>query len=231
MSNSPLISCICITNNRVAYLRRAIICFAYQNYPIKELVISYPNKDSQTASFLEEILKYNNLPLLILTRSNDESVGNARNIAISKCRGDYICIWDDDDWYHSSRLSFQLNSIFNTEPIFHGSVLTRLILFDENTQLAYMSFLHCWENTLLCKKEMIYQNQYAHLNLGEDSHIIKFLDNKKLLFHIETAPFLYVYIYHGSNTWNYEHFKYLTKKSSVIEDEISQQIKKIINLS
>lgn len=228
-ANYPLISCICVTNNRISFLKRAITCFAAQNYPNKELLISFPEGDHQTSSFLDDVLAYNDLSIFKIAREDKESVGNARNLAINKCHGDYICVWDDDDWYHASRLSYQFNSMQTTRVGYSASVLTRLLLFDQTTKKAYLSFSHCWENTLLCRKEIIFQNQYAHTNRGEDSHIIKFLDGKKFLHHIEDAPFLYIYIYHGENTWNYKHYQYLINKSELLEEDLSAEIYHLTN--
>lgn len=228
MSKShPLISCICITDSRPIFLKRAIACFEAQNYPNKELVISYPKNDQQSRSVVN-LLKDTELSVLKMEREQEESVGNARNIAIAKCNGDYICVWDDDDWYHESRLSFQFNSMQTIGFGYNASVLTRVLLFDNTTQKAYVSFSYCWENTLLCRKEIILQNQYAHQNKGEDTHIIKFLDGKRFLHHIADAPFLYVYIYHGENTWDYKHYEYLISKSELLEEELTAAIRLLL---
>lgn len=224
-----LISCICVTNNRPALLKRAISCFAEQNYPNKELVISYPKNDNQTKLLLDKLLKHSELNILRVERDEKESVGNARNQAIAKCRGDYVCVWDDDDWYHASRLSFQYHSMQTTGKGYNASVLRRLILFDSLTQKAYLSFSYCWENTLLCRKEIIYQNQYSNQNKGEDTHIVKFLDDKKFLYHIDDSPFLYVYIYHGENTWDYKHYMHLINQSTMLEEDITETVQYLIN--
>ena len=224
----PLISCICVTNNRVELLKKAVNCFAVQNYPNKELVISYPENDLKTKAFIDALISSAIIKTIRIERTDGESVGNARNFAVARCEGDYICVWDDDDWYHSSRLSYQFNSMALKGFGYSASVLTRLILFDATFGKAYLSFPHCWENTLLCRKEVLFQNQYSDANQGEDSHIIKFLDGKKFLYHIEEAPFLYVYIYHGKNTWNYEHYLYLINKSELLDEQLSKEIQKII---
>jgi len=223
--NHPLISCICVTNSRPTLLKRAIACFEAQNYPNKELIISHPKKDQQTKSVITEILGRSEILILQVERDADESVGNARNLAILKCHGDYVCVWDDDDWYHPSRLSFQFNSMKTTGVGYNASVLTKVLLFDNSTQKAYVSFSYCWENTLLCRKEIILQNQYAHQNKGEDTHIIKFLDGKRFLHHIADAPFLYVYVYHGQNTWDYQHYQYLIGRSKPTSDELNESIR------
>jgi glycosyltransferase involved in cell wall biosynthesis len=226
----PSISCICITNNRPLLLQRAISCFAAQNYINKELVISYPKNDDQTPMVINHVLQQIKLNILRVERNDDETVGNARNKAIAECSGDYICIWDDDDWYHGSRLSYQYNSMQTTGQAYQASILTKLLLYDSISGKAYLSFPYTWDGSLMCRKEIIFQNQYAHRDKGEDTHIIKFLDARKILHHIDTVPFLYVYIYHGGNTWNYAHFEYFINKSEVLDEETTNTIKGLINL-
>ncbi|MNY59204.1 hypothetical protein D3C86_1956220 [compost metagenome] len=75
------------------------------------------------------------------------------------------------------------------------------------------------------------QNQYGYSNKAEDTHVIKFLSSKKLLFQIEEAPFLYVYIYHGENTWNYKHFEYFTSKSEPLNEEIREKVIDLLGIS
>lgn len=225
----PLISCICITNRRPVLLEKAISYFISQNYPNKEMVISYPKRDKLSR---ELIKNYQNqeIQLISMEREEEESLGYARNQAIAKSNGDYVCTWDDDDWYHSSRLSFQFNSMQTKGSGYQASVLTRIILFDVISQQAYLSFPYTWDGTILCKKEVLMQNQYGYTNKAEDTHVIKFLSSKKMLFHIEDAPFLYVYIYHGKNTWDYKHFEYFTSKSEVLSEEIRKKLMELLTI-
>jgi len=227
----PLISCICITDNRPEFLQKTIIYFKNQNYPNKELVISYPQKDKSTPALIDKIRPKSEINILTIERDDKETLGNSRNQAIFKCHGDYICTWDDDDWYHASRLSFQFNSMHNIGRGYQASVLTRVILYDAIKEKSYLSFSYTWDCSLLCRKEIIFQNQYAHLDKGEDTHIIKFLDSRKLLHYVEEAPFLYIYIYHGKNTWNYAHFEYFLKQSEVLNEELTLTIKNLLNIS
>lgn len=226
----PLISCICITNQRPVLLEKAISCFISQNYPHKELVISYPLSDTLTKKIIENH-RNSDIQLITIEREEGDSLGYARNQAIAKSKGDYVCTWDDDDWYHPSRLSFQFNSMQIKGAGYQASVLTRIILFDVLSKQAYLSFPYTWDGTILCKKEVLMQNQYGYTNKAEDTHVIKFLSSKKLLFQIEEAPFLYVYIYHGENTWNYKHFEYFTSKSELLNEEIREKIIDLLGIS
>ena len=218
----PLISCICITNNRPALLRQAIACFESQNYINKELVISYPSNDDQTRQLVKQ---YININILIIEREPKETLGSARNHALYKCHGDYVCTWDDDDWHHSSRLSFQFNSLHSVGPGFQASVLERIFLYDYTTHLAYLSFPYHWDGTLLCRKEMLLQNQYGNINKAEDTHVIPFLHKRKMLAMIGESPFLYIYTYHGSNTWPYDHFEMFIKKSQLLNEEFTAKVR------
>ena len=198
-------------------LIQAIKCYEDQNYPNKELVVCFPKNDKATKEILVSHLHPDGKYIQI-ERPDDESLGNARNRAIMKCTGSYICMWDDDDWYHSSRLSFQFNSMQIVGERFQGSVLSRILLYDATKEEAYYSFSYTWDGTIMCRKELLLQNQYANRNAGEDTHVITFLSARKLLHKIEDAPFLYVYIYHGENTWGYDHFQHFLTKSHKLDN-------------
>lgn len=226
--STPLISCICITNNRPELLQKAINCFKSQNYINKELVVSYPKNDTSTKKVIaqeqNELLK-----ILAIEREPEVSLGEARNQAIKRSNGEYVCTWDDDDWYHPSRVSYQYNSIQNKGDGYQASILTRILLFDETKKEAYYSFNYTWEGTILCRKVMLLQNQYSLIDKGEDSHVIRFLSSKKQLLLLDQAPFLYIYIHHGKNTWNYERFKFFMSKSELLKGEEKEQIINYLN--
>jgi len=227
--NLPMISCICITNKRPTLLEKAIKCFNEQDYINKELVVSYPTDDEGTKTILKTILAEGKLNLLTIERSEKELLGNARNNAIHKCHGSYVCIWDDDDWHHPTRLSHQFNSLEIQGKKYQASILYRIFLYDHTTKLAYLSFPYHWDGTLFCRKEMLLHNQYADKNKGEDSQIVPFMEKKGMLAHIDESPFLYIYTYHGNNTWPYDHFMYFIGKSIILNDEYTNYVRDLIN--
>lgn len=224
---NPLVSCICITNNRPLLLRRAVSCFLEQDYPNCELVISYPDTDVETKSLIKELAIHKNLSLLAIERKNI-TLGQARNEAIRACNGSYVCIWDDDDWHHPNRISHQITDLLNPDNSYEASILKRIFFYDHTTDLAYLSFPYTWDGTLMCKKGMLLHNEYAHRNYGEDTHIVPFLEGRKLLLHIGESPFLYVYIYHGNNTWPYEHYQYFLKKSTLLNKNYTHKVQMLL---
>jgi len=226
---TPLITCICITNNRIAKLKKAIMCFKAQDYPNKELLVSYPKKDRLTKYIIQRMIAAKELRIIKLERDDELSLGDARNQAVAHSNGEYICTWDDDDWYHAGRLSYQFHYLKESGESFKAAILNQLILYDDTTQQAYLSFLYPWENTLLCRKDVFYSCEYSSRDRGEDSTIIDILDAQKQLLHIGGVPFLYVYIYHAQNTWGYPHFKSFIKRSELLDSELSNTIAQLIS--
>lgn len=225
----PLISCICITQNRPAFLLKAIVSFDSQNYPNRELVISYPKNDLQTKELIDNVLEAVDLRIVRIEREGNESLGTARNNAIANCNGDFICLWDDDDWYNSSRLSYQYNTMRTNGQFREASILTRVMLFDFTAQQGYYSFPYLWCGSLLCKKEHILQHPFADTNLAEDTEIIKYLEAKKLMHYISEYAYLYLYVYHGTNALNYFQFCYYLKKSERVDQESTDWMRSLLD--
>jgi len=225
-SNYPLISCICITKNRLELLKRAIICFEHQTYPNKELIIVY--EDDITATYLENNVVNPNIFAIKIIPSKENKLGNLRNLAIWEARGQYICQWDDDDWYHTERLSYQYHVIKETG--YKGSILTRWLMFDNTTDLAYISCRRLWEGSVLCDRETIMQKAYVNRSKGEEEPVIKYLTSGNFIKAIPDMPHLYIYNFHGSNTFNYGHFSNLITRSIVLPFIAIDKIKNILQL-
>lgn len=226
----PLISCICVTQNRSALLLKAIVSFDTQNYPNREMVISYPKHDLGTKQLIDEILQVSDLRIVRVEREGNESLGTARNNAIAECNGDYICLWDDDDWYHARRLAHQYNTMLTNRKFREASILTRVMLFDTNTQQGYLSFPYLWCGSLLCRKDHILKHPFANSDVAEDIPVIKYLESRKLLHYIADSAFLYLYVYHGENALSYFHFSYYLKKSEQLDQESTNWIHSLLNV-
>jgi glycosyltransferase involved in cell wall biosynthesis len=98
----PLVSCIMPTYNRRPFVAQAIRYFRRQDYANKELIIVDDGDDSlrDMAADADDI-RYIRLDART-------PIGEKRNIAIAHSSGTIIAHWDDDDWYDSSRLSYQV---------------------------------------------------------------------------------------------------------------------------
>lgn len=221
----PLISCICVTGHRTEMLLKAIISFDQQNYPNRELVVSYPENDDPTRKLISKLSRISELDIVVIERRIDETIGTARNNAVTKSNGEYICMWDDDDHYSFNRLADQHNFMQGQGRYFQASILIRILLYDSKKNKAFISLPNYWTGSLLCKKIHFLDHPCADNNIFECDSILEFLRSKKILHEVDLKPSLYTFIYHGGNVLNYTHFQYYTSKSRVIDQEHAESIR------
>jgi hypothetical protein len=214
----PLISCLCVTRARVTLLMRAVRCFLEQTYLPREMLIVFDSDDAATRQYIGTLAD-DRIRSVEVPESPRRTLGSLRNLAISEARGQYICQWDDDDWYHPDRLTVQLSALrASGRP---ACVLSRWTCLDVESRRAYISPHRAWEGSILVERGQMVA--YPDLTRGEDTVAIEALAQRQQL-HMLDRPELYVYTFHGSNTWDRSHWAYLLGKSTVVPWSDSQQI-------
>ncbi|MCP4578390.1 MAG: glycosyltransferase [Deltaproteobacteria bacterium] len=197
---SPLVSCLMVTRNRPVMARRAINCFLRQTYPNRELVIIDDGRDQTLEQWIKEV---GDARILYL-RQPDEGrpLGDLRNLSVAKAGGTYVTQWDDDDLSDPQRLEVQMAVIhvLQTDCCF---LERHQIWWPETGRLA-LSTRRVWEGYFICAKNKL--SPYPPLRKGEDTPVIKriFRENRAALLDF---PSLYVYIYHGENTFDAPHWE------------------------
>lgn len=216
---SPLISCICVTRNKHQKLQQAIACFKAQSYENKQLVLLYEDDDILTESFLTALPFDQQFKIIKVKVQPKLTLGDLRNLAINSSDGEFVCQWDDDDWFHVERLRFQYESSKNSGKL--GSILKKWLIHDSTCNKLYISHSRNWEGSLLCSKELFLSYQYDSLSKGEDTSLIeRLIEKEHLHFIVEITP-MYVYIYHGKNTWDSVHFNAIFNCSTLIDLPLS----------
>jgi hypothetical protein len=214
----PLISCLCVTRARVTLLRRAVRCFLEQSYPHRELLILFDSDDAATRQYVGT-LDDDRIHGIEAPQSPRQTLGALRNLTVAEARGEYVCQWDDDDWYHPDRLTVQLSALrASGRP---ACVLSRWTCLDVEGRRAYISPRRAWEGSILVERERMVA--YPELARGEDTVAIETLARLQQL-HMLDRPELYVYTFHGSNTWEWRHWADLMEKSTVLPWSESQEI-------
>lgn len=225
MNNEPLISCLCVTRSRVHLLKRTIRSFNDQTYPNRELVIVYESDDRETGEFLYGVTD-NNIVVVEAQSSPALSLGELRNLSVRECKGEYFCQWDDDDFYHIERISFQMDVIRQSK--MPACVMMSWLIFNAGSKQAYVSCMRPWEGSLLCRKSIFgVELRYEDIGTGEDTPIINKLFSRSLAFPI-IMPKLYIYVYHGSNVWEMEHWERIFAASRKLSCESSTIIGDIL---
>ena len=103
---SDLISCLCLTiPGREEFLKRAVACFHKQTYPNKQLVIVADSACDKAG--LNAAIAAHPGTAEYWIDERQLTIGAKRNLGCQVARGEYIAIWDDDDYSSPRRLTEQ----------------------------------------------------------------------------------------------------------------------------
>ena len=196
----PLVSCLCPTFGRVPMLRRAIGCFAAQTHVPRELVVVYQSHDAPTRDYLRTLADPS-IRAIEIAPSPHLGPDGLRNFCLEAARGDYVAVWDDDDWFAPTRLAEQLAAARVAGRA--GCCLQRIFLYDSVTHQAYVSMHRAWEMSLVIERASM--PRYANAR-GADSELMSALLRDEKLAPLD-RPDLYIYIYHGGNYFSRRHWK------------------------
>jgi glycosyltransferase involved in cell wall biosynthesis len=222
----PSTTCICITRKRPSTLRRSINCFLAQTYGNRELLVVYEDDDPETRSVAAEFQR-NNIRFLEVPVVPKLTLGALRNLGIKNSKGDLICQWDDDDWYHERRLEFQVTGLLNSQK--ESCIMGYWLMYNSVTNEAFMAHLRMWEGSILCRRSILKDTfQYPELARGEDKVLVDNLVQHNKVYPL-IMPQLYVYIFHENNTWDTEHFSGIYRISQKLSSNTSLLLKKILN--
>lgn len=221
----PKISCLCVTHNKPKMLARAIQLFLSQSYPNKQLVIVFQESDTITSQFILNHSFNNNIKIVsVPVNTQRQTLGDLRNLSILSADGEYVCQWDDDDLYHSNRLALQYEFIIKNS--IEACVLEQWTIYNMYTDKFYISNKRLWEGSLMCRTSVIKELSYPSLEKGEDTCLIDSLIEKNKIMALPNHPELYIYVYHGKNTWDEKHFNLIFSLSTELSgDSLDKAIK------
>jgi len=186
-------------------LRRAIMNYRLQTYPNRQLLILAESSDDQSAAVVRQFAGDPSIQFHTVDPAAGSTLGELRNLTINLAKTEYVAQWDDDDVSHPERLSLQLALILKTNYV--ACTLSGAVIYCNGR--AVISERRPWEGSLLCKKSA--HPAYPSLRRGEDTVVINQLVTAGKLIFLD-RPELYLYIFHGGNTWDSQHFNSLVFK-------------------
>lgn len=212
----PPISCLMVTYDRLALARRSIYMYAAQKWPERELVIVTDGAESFRKSLERyvEALGVQGVRFLYPDGPR-QTLGRLRNLSLEAARGELVCQWDDDDCNHPERLMVQAGHMLSQD--------AAACFLTDHLQLIEDKRVVCWVDwtlggtaegsaqlvpgTLLMRRDSRFrypeEGQYARM--GEDSVLLESLCRSGNVAHLSGAGYLYLYTYHGRNTFSREH--------------------------
>jgi hypothetical protein len=98
-----LVSCLCVTEDRPAFLPWLFWNFRKQDYESRELVVVDSSSGVRPAS--------RDASVRVVRCPPGTSVARKRNLAVEAARGDVATWFDDDDWQHPRKLSLLVHAL------------------------------------------------------------------------------------------------------------------------
>ncbi len=199
----PLVTCIMPTFNRRPFIPLALSHFRNQDYPNKELVIVDDGSD-KIGDLVEGLPDVH-----YISMRKRVSIGAKRNVACTHARGEFIAHWDDDDWYASDRLRYQVAPLLTGEADLTGLVNSFVLELPGGEFWTTLPHMHprmfvgdVHGGTLVYRKALLEMGiRYPEINLAEDAALINQAVNKRRRLLRLTNPGVFVYVRHGSNAW------------------------------
>lgn len=121
-TKAPLVSVILPVYNGEEYLQETLDSIRAQNYDNIELIVV--NDGSTDRSM--DILNAENPDVLI--EIDNQGAAKARNIALQKVTGEFICFIDQDDLWHVDKTTFQVEAMISNPDHMYGICFQKFFL-------------------------------------------------------------------------------------------------------
>jgi hypothetical protein len=209
-----LVSCLMVTAaraDRFRWIVASIASYLQQIHVPRELVIVLDQPAPPDARRIEaHVGSLHRSDIRIVSPPGKQTLGALRNLAMDSALGDLICNWDDDDLHHPRRIEVQLAHLHQTGA---GAVCLSdcLHLFMNEGRCYWVNWAltrsRGLPGTLLARRNhgLRYPESGRFADRGEDSHLLHHLAEIVPTRFLAAPPFLYVYRFHGTNTFHREH--------------------------
>ncbi len=218
----PSVSCLMVTLDRLTLAKRSIRSFAAQSYEDRDLLV-VTDGDERFRKALERYVSALGLDgrvRFVYPEGERLTLGRLRNISLEEARGDLVCQWDDDDYSHPSRLAVQAGHMLKEQAA--ACFMTDHLQFIEDQRVI------CWidwtvDGTLTGTAQLApgtvmmfrdgrfrYPEEGPNARQGEDSVFLESVYGAVPVAHLGGAGHLYLYQFHGRNTFPREHHYHMS---------------------
>jgi glycosyltransferase involved in cell wall biosynthesis len=179
----------------------------------KELVVVTDGDSNYSARIEDYIRNFGRKDVSCVSLEAKQNLGALRNISLEHASGPLVCQWDDDDINHPRRLSIQIEAMESVNA--KASYLRdNFHLFCDTRKLYWCDWIRsitcpAFPGSLLAYKDVI--PRYPHDSRHEDSTVQEVLLAKTRTAMLSGYGYLYIYTFHGSNTFEHAHHAALTR--------------------
>lgn len=131
----PKVSVIMNCFNGEKFLHESISSVIKQTYKNWEIIFV---DNESTDNSIKIAKSFNDKRIKIFKTKKFETLYKARNLAISKSIGKYICFLDTDDWWHKNKLFTQINFIQKNKNI--KFIFSDCFIYDEKLNFKKLHF-------------------------------------------------------------------------------------------
>jgi len=213
---SPLVSALMVTRGEISFVKRAIKLFENQSWSNKELIIISDKKNERITSAIEQ----STCKIVFHLAPDGLTLGNLRNISISRANGEFLIQWDDDDLYHKDRILTMMNVLRESNADL--AFLTQWLIYSIAKKKLALSPERIWEGSVIMKRSA--SIIYPSLNKGEDTSVVTH-QIKKHKIALVNAPTLYTYCITGLNTHDENHFENMFNQGKLYSSIDADNIK------
>jgi glycosyltransferase involved in cell wall biosynthesis len=214
-----------VTLDRLALAKLAIRSYAEQSYPSRELVIVTDGEESFRSGLTCYVQALGIAGVrIIYPGSQGLTLGALRNISIESARGEIICQWDDDDYSHPDRLAIQCSQMlahaagasFFTDHLQYIEPEGTLSWLDWSIDGQNKGFLELAPGTLMMHRDarFRYVESGPDARRGEDWLFMEAVYGSVPVAALKGVGHLYLYRYHGRNTFSRDHHSSLRAERS-----------------
>lgn len=211
----PVVSCLMVTRDRLSLARVAIDCLRRQTHRNLELVLVTDGPPRYGRLLRQEAIELG-IPQvrLVQVEGSRRSLGALRNLSLEAASGEFVCQWDDDDCYHPERVERQLQQLRSTAS--DACLLTDHLqyLYDDQAVVwvdwtlgGRTGYAQLLPGTVLMRRglPLRYPESGRFAQRGEDSVLLDSLTERVPVAGLRGQGHLYLYTYHGRNTFDRDH--------------------------
>ena len=144
MHGNPLVSCLMMTRGNLELMKYSLACYQRQVYAHRELVVvAEPEAGDKVRAFIGSQKLLN---VSVFVARPGLTLGDHRNLAAARARGEILVCWDDDDLSDPHRLNTTVNVLRQSGAA--AAMLSRLLIWWPLRKIAAISNRSLWEPTI-----------------------------------------------------------------------------------